>query len=646
MPARPSIDRASAAELRAPGFVCDVDRARRLLGFDADPRDGFKPPRDATGSTSGYSKLRPRMLSVSRTVRSIAARVGPAAALVRAERRPYAAGLVFVAVSIGTALTYPQVIRLIIDDAIGGGHLDRLNRLALMMLGILLIEGIATCLRDYYFNLGAERIASRVRRESFRRLLAEEISFFDTRNTGALTTRLWSDVAVLQDLLGEPLADAIRFGLFALCGTALLLHTSPALTVLILLAVPPIVGATVVLGRRVKALAARVQARYAEAGVTAEEAIAGIRTVRAFSQEAAETARYDAQMTGALELARQKILSASVLGGLSFVAGECAALLALWAGGNMIVRGHLTSGTLISFVLYAFLVARGFRNASRFTAESLRALGATSWIFDVLARDAASRPEGGLRPADADGSIVLEGVAFHYPARPEAQALNGISLRIAPGETVAVVGKSGAGKSTLVNLLLRFYDADEGRVLVGGRDVRDLDRTWLRQHVVAVLQDSALFSRSVAENIRYGRADASDEDVAAAAALACADRFIDRLRDGYATPVGDRGVQLSGGQRQRLAIARAILRQPAVLVLDEATSALDAELESVVQMALRTLPYRPTTVIIAHRLSTVTHVDRVVVLDEGRIVETGRHDELLERCGFYRQLVETQLVAQ
>jgi len=572
--------------------------------------------------------------------------VGRVADLVWAERRPYLTGSIFVALSIGTALAYPQVIRLIIDDAIQGGQSHRLNQLSLLMVGILLVEAVSTGARDYCFGLGAERVGVRLRRMVFRTLLLQDIQFFDSRDIGEVTTRLSADVPPLEYVLGEEFADALRFGVFSVCGTALLFYTSPRLTLLTLLAVPPIVLATSVFGRRVKVLAADVQKAHAEAGAAATEVLAGIRTVRAFSQEAAECDRYDRQLLRALEYARRKVQARALLGGVSIVAGEFAALLAIWVGGNLIVAGRMTTGALISFILYALLVARGFRNASRFAAESLRAIGATQWAFDLLGRKPRIALDAGERPEALDRSIAIERVRFRYPTRPEVEALKGIDLRIEPGEVVALVGKSGSGKSTLLNLILRFYDPTDGRVLVGGRDVRELDPTWLRGHIATVMQEPTLFSRTVGENIGYGVPAPDARAIAAAAELACADEFIYRLPGGYDAPVGDRGVQLSGGQRQRLAIARAVLRRPEILILDEATSALDAEIESVVQVALRAMGHRPTTLIIAHRLSTVAHVDRVVVLDEGRIVESGTHDELIHTSTFYRQLVQTQLIAQ
>jgi ATP-binding cassette subfamily B protein len=568
------------------------------------------------------------------------------AALVWSERRLYLTGVIFVALSIGTGLAYPQVIRLIIDDGVQAGRTARLNQLAILLVGILLVESAATFARDYCFNFGAERVAARLRRMVFETLLRQDVHFFDRRETGEITTRLWADVPALQFVLGEELADAIRFSVFAVCGTGLLFYTSVPLTLLTLLAVPPIVIASSMLGRRVRTLSTDLQRAHAEAGAAAAEVIGGIRTVRAFSREDAEAERYTRQMARALEFARRKIVAASALGAVSFVAGECAAILAIWVGGHLIVSGRLTTGALISFILYALLVARGFRNASRFSAESMRAAGASHWIFALVGATPLIRLAGGDQPEALEPSIALEGVRFRYPARTEVEALKGIDLRIEPGEVVALVGKSGSGKSTLLNLLLRFYDPDEGRVCIGGRDVRELDPAWFRRRMATVLQEPTLFSRTIAENIAYGVNGAGQQDIAAAASLASADEFIDRLPGGYDAPVGDRGVQLSGGQRQRIAIARAVMRRPRILILDEATSALDTELESIVQVALRSLDYRPTTLIIAHRLSTVATVDRVIVLDEGRVVESGTHDRLLHTSAFYRQLVQTQLVPQ
>ena len=564
--------------------------------------------------------------------------------LVWAERSLYLPGSIFVVFSTLTALVYPYVVRLIMDDAITAGHVEKLNQLSLMLVGILVVEAVATMGRDYCFGLGAERVGYRLRTSVFHVLLRQDIQFFDGRDVGEITTRLWTDVPPLEHALGEELAEALKNVIVVIGGLVLLLYTSPQLTLLMLLGMPPIALASSWLGRRVKAMASDAQKAQGEAGAAASEVLAGVRTVRAFGQEPAEGRRFASQLARAFESAKRRVKARALFAGISVLAGEFAALIAIWFGGRLIVQGRMTTGTMLSFILYALLVARGLRNSTRFAGEALRAIGASEWVFALVGQTPLIPLDGGDRPSAFDGAIAFEGVRFSYPTRPDVEALKGVTLRIAPGEIVAVVGKSGSGKSTLMNLLLRFYDPGEGRVLADGRDIRELDPSWLRSQVATVMQEPALFSRSIGDNIRYGVPDARDRDVKMAAEWASADEFVNRLPDAYSSTVGDRGVQLSGGQRQRLAIARALLRRPKILILDEATSALDAELESVVQGALRKIEYRPTTIIIAHRLSTVAHVDRVVVLDQGQIVETGSHSELLKSSTFYRQLVHTQLV--
>ena len=561
-----------------------------------------------------------------------------------AEKRLYVPGSIFVVFSTLTALGYPYIVRLIMDDAIGGGHIEKLNQLALMLIGILLVEAAATMGRDYCFGLGAERVGFRLRTSVFHVLLRQDIQFFDGRDVGEITTRLWADVPPLEHALGEELAEALKNVIVVIGGLVLLLYTSPQLTLLMLLGLPPIALASSWLGRRVKAMAGEAQNALGDAGAAATEVLAGVRTVRAFGQEAAEERRFARQLGRAFDSAKRRVKARSLFAGVSVLAGEFAALIAIWFGGRLIVQGQMTTGTMLAFILYALLVARGLRNSTRFAGEALRAIGSSEWVFALLGRTPAIPLDGGLRPETFQGAVDFDNVRFRYPTRPDVEALKGVTLRVNPGEVVAIVGKSGSGKSTLMNLLLRFYDPDEGRVLADGRDIRELDPAWLRSQVATVMQEPALFSRSIGDNIRYGAPDAQDRDVQIAAAWASADEFVNRLPAAYASTVGDRGVQMSGGQRQRLAIARALLRRPKILILDEATSALDAELESVVQGALRKIEFRPTTLVIAHRLSTVANVDRVVVLDQGRIVETGTHDELLRSSTFYRQLVQTQLV--
>jgi ABC-type multidrug transport system fused ATPase/permease subunit len=564
-------------------------------------------------------------------------------ALVLEQRSLYAVGSTFVAIGLVAALSYPILVKRLIDEGVLAGRMSRVNELALLLLVLLAVEGIATVIRDYYFNLASERLTARLRRRVFDHLLRQEIGFFDSRSVGELTIRLADDVIVIGRVVGEPFGAAVRFALLGVLGTVLLVYTSPTLTLLLMLAVPPIAVAAWVLGGRVKTLSVRTQQAYAEAATVAEESLGGIRTVRAFSQEPAAGARYREKLLVAVESARQAILANSAQNGVSFVVGETAALLGLWAGASLILQGRLTSGAVISFVLYGLLVARGLRRASEFWGETVRGLGATQWIFETLAREPRMPVEGGVRLARVEGAVTLDGVRFRYPTRPDVEALAGIDLHIGPGEVMALVGRSGAGKSTILHLLLRFYDPDEGRISIDGHDTRTLDAAWLRSQIGVVLQEPTLFSGTIADNIRYGLDGRSDAEVAAAAELACAREFIERFPAGFTTQIGSRGVQLSGGQRQRLAIARAVLRRPRILVLDEATNALDSESEAFVHQALRALDYGPTTFIIAHRLSTVINIDRVVVLDRGRITDSGRHDELVKTSPVYRQLFETQL---
>jgi len=566
-------------------------------------------------------------------------------ALVLEQRSLYGVGSVFVAIGLVAALSYPIVVKRLIDEGVLAGHAQRVNELALVLLVLLMAEGIATVVRDYYFNLAAERLTARLRQRVFDHLLGQEIGFFDGRNVGELTTRLWDDVTVINGVVGERLGGVVRFALVSLVGTVLLVYTSPLLTLILMIAVPPIAVAGWVLGGRVKTLSAQTQQAYAEAGTVADESLGGVRTVRAFSQEPAVRTRYGEKLLAAVEAARQRILANSMRSGVSFVVGEAAALFGLWAGANLILQGRLTSGAVISFVLYGLLVARALRRVSDFWGEAVRGSGATQWIFEMLARESRMPVDGGARLSRLEGAVTLEGVRFRYPTRPDVEALAGIDLRVEPGELVAIVGRSGAGKSTILNLLLRFYDPSEGKISIDGIDARMLDASWLRTQMGVVLQEPVLFSGTIADNIRYGLTAPSDAEVAAAAELACAREFIERFPAGFATTIGARGVQLSGGQRQRLAIARAVLRRPRILILDEATNALDSESEAFVHQALRALDHGATTFIIAHRLSTVLNVDRVIVLDHGRIVDSGRHHELLKTSAVYRQLVETQLAA-
>jgi ATP-binding cassette subfamily B protein len=425
----------------------------------------------------------------------------------------------------------------------------------------------------------------------------------------------------------------------------LLFYTSPRLPLVMLAVVPPVAFGAVAYGRRVRKLSRDVQDALASGSEVAEEVLGGIRTVRAFDAERHEAARYASAVARSFDIAKKRALTAATFMGVASFAAYLAAVAVLWYGGRLVAGGGLTAGGLTSFLVYTLLVAFSLGGLSDLWADFNKASGAAERIFELLDRAPSIPPAGGATPAHVEGRVDLQAVAFSYPTRRDAQVLTGLDLAIRPGEVVALVGPSGAGKSTIAALLSRLYDPAAGAVLLDGRDLRELSPSFLRRQVGVVAQEPILFSSSIAENIRYGREGATDAEVEAAARAANAHDFVSRFPEGYATLVGERGVQLSGGQKQRVAIARAVLKDPRILVLDEATSALDAESEHLVKEALDRLMEGRTTLIIAHRLSTVKGADRVLVIDGGKIVQSGPHAALMAEEGMYKRLVERQFVA-
>jgi ABC transporter fused permease/ATP-binding protein len=555
-------------------------------------------------------------------------------------------GTAFLVIGSLMSLLYPQGVRIVIDDAMEGARRGLIDRTALAMAAVSLVLALAIAARYVLFSIAGERVVTRLRERLYRAILDQEIAFFDARRTGELTSRLSSDTTVLQNAVSVNVSMVLRSLAQALGGVAFLVYTSPRLTAVMLSVVPAVALGAVTYGRRVRHLARDVQDALAGAGEVAEESIAGIRTVRAFAAEPEEGKRYAGAVAKALGLARRRILAGGTFMAVASFASYAAAALVFWYGGRLVQGGRMSVGQLASFLIYTLIVAFSLGGLADLWAEFMRATGAAERVFELLDRVPAIAPQGGAWPAGAVGAVALVDVRFAYPTRPEVVVLDGVDLAIAPGEVVALVGPSGAGKSTVASLLLRFYDPQRGQVLFDGSDLRALDPRWLRGHVGTVAQEPILFSTTVAENIRYGRPGASDAEVEEAARAANAHPFVSGFPDGYQTLVGERGVQLSGGQKQRVAIARALLRDPRLLVLDEATSALDAESEHLVREALERLMRGRTTLIIAHRLSTVMGADRVLVLDGGRIVQSGPHARLVAEDGLYRRLVERQFVAQ
>jgi ATP-binding cassette subfamily B protein len=569
------------------------------------------------------------------------ARVG---AFLRPYRRQVLCAAVALIVAAGAVLAVGQGLRGVIDRGFGAGSAAELDRTLALLLAVVVVMAAATYTRFYFVSWIGERVTADLRRAVFDHLLRLPPGFFEVTRTGEVISRLTNDTAMLETVIGSSASMAMRNLLLLVGGLAMLAFTSLKLTLLVLAGVPLVVTPILLFGRRVRRLSRATQDRVGEVGAYVDEALHEIRTVQAYGHEPVDRARFAERVEATFGVALQRIRQRALLVATIIVLVFGAVGVILWIGGHDVVAGRLSAGDLSAFVFYAVIVASAVGTISEVIGDLQRAAGATERLFELLAADPVIRASANpvALPAPARGAVRFDHVVFHYPSRPDSRALDGFSLEVNPGENVALVGPSGAGKTTVFQMLLRFYDPQAGTVRIDGVDIRAADPQDVRARIALVPQDPVIFAASVLENVRYGRPTAADADVRVACAAAYAAEFIDDLPHGYASELGERGVRLSGGQRQRLAIARAILADRPILLLDEATSALDAQSERVVQLALERLMAKRTVLIIAHRLATVRHADRIAVLDGGRLVAIGPHDELLAASPLYARLAALQ----
>lgn len=540
-------------------------------------------------------------------------------------------------------LTLPLALRRVIDTAFETGDRSQADFYFMTLIGVVFVLALASSTRYYLVITLGERIVASVRQDVFRHLTTLDAAFFDRTKSGEIVSRLSADTTKIQSAFGASASIALRNVLLFSGATVMMIITSPRLSMLVLAAIPVIVVPLVLSGRGVRKRARTAQDKLADASAFATEAIGASRTMQAFGAEAETTRRFGVAAENAFEAARQSTASRAWLSGFGIFMVSASVVWVLWTGAADVLAGTMSGGRLSQFVLYAVFAASALGQLSEVYGEVQAAAGSAGRIGELLAaRPAvASPPNPAPLPARITGALSFSHVSFRYAGRDDA-ALDDFTLHVKPGERVALVGPSGAGKSTVLQLALRFYDPQAGVVTVDNIAATGADPTDWRRAFALVPQDPVVFGTTVRDNIRYGRPDASDTDVIKAAGLAAAHDFVSALPQGYETEIGERGITLSGGQRQRLAIARAILKDAPILLLDEATSALDSESERAVQLALEELMRTRTTLVVAHRLATVQSADRIVVIDQGRIVEEGRHEQLVARGGLYARLAELQ----
>lgn len=550
----------------------------------------------------------------------------------------------FLLLAAATTLTLPLAVRRMIDHGFVESDSGLIANYFAMLIVIAAVLALASACRYYFVITLGERVVADLRRDVFAHVAILSPAFYDRSHSGEIVSRLAADTTQIKSAVGATASVALRNAIMGLGALAMMVFTSPKLSGIVIAAIPFVVLPLVAFGRSVRRKSRRAQDTLAEATAYASEQIASARTMQAFTNETLVIGRFAGAVESAFEAARASVLARAVLTFFAIFMIFASVVAVLWFGSRDVLSGAITPGTLGQFLLYSVFAAGALGALSEVWGELSQAAGAAERLSELLAEESAvAAPAVPMPlPVPPRGAVEFRDVAFAYPARPERSALHGLSFRVEPGETVAIVGPSGAGKTTIFSLLLRFYDPQAGAVLVDGVDLCQADPAEARSRIAIVPQDVTVFAASAADNIGFGRPGASRAEIEQAARDALAHQFIEQMDEGYDTPVGERGVTLSGGQRQRLAIARALLRDAPILLLDEATSALDAESETLVQTALERLMEKRTTLVIAHRLATVLKADRILVLDEGRVVEEGTHDSLVRRDGVYARLARLQ----
>jgi len=559
-------------------------------------------------------------------------------------------GLIFIALSSGTTMTFPFMLKRLIDSAHGdlkGAMAFSPGTIALAMIGLLCVQMIVSFFRIYLFTYVGEHAVADMRKEIYNKMITMSMDFFAQRRVGELSSRITADVSQIQDAVTTIFAEILRGVLTLIIGIVLILFISTKMTLLMLSVVPVIIVIALVFGKFIRKLSRTTQDQLAESGTIVQETLTGISNVKAFSNEWYEIKRYNKSIENVVSLAIKSGKYRGLFVSFMLFSVFGAIVLVVWYGAGLMQQHLLTFGQLTEFVVYTAFVGGTLAGFADLYSQLQKTIGATQRIRELLretTEDVSAEPEQIIPEFKLTGDVTIENIAFSYPSRKEIEVLKNINIEAKSGQQIAIVGPSGAGKSTLVSLLLRFYEPVKGRILFDGKEASTIPLTQLRKQTALVPQDILLFGGTIFENIAYGKPGADPDEVQKAAKQANAHDFITGFPEGYETVVGERGVKLSGGQRQRIAIARAILKDPAILLLDEATSSLDSESEALVQEALQNLMRNRTSFVIAHRLSTIRNADLIIVLEDGRVVESGTHQDLIQiEEGLYRNLNKLQL---